>query len=607
MLYFCTELCLGRCILDIMHIGLWVFEFKQNKLRSPWMKVKKVGEKKKNLGSQRRTKFGEPEVVEDAATNLPGEQPNHCDNDIPNNFDLPPTDAEIPARKHRLDQEDETISIRCTPSRWCRIVNKLSEEQKEEVRALGFGNLFSLNCGRLRLKICRWLVENFDSKACAIHIHGRRFVINSSVFAGVLGISDHGDRIAISEDVPNKEFWGSKFPMTSRGIFLKDIEHRLKEMTTADDEFKISVGDFFKQPAQSEGQCDVGAHGATSRANEEPVTANKAHTKDGNQKSLNKSMSKLRESYMYDIRGCEKIYIPINDLRNYWYLVVVHLKKWLCEIWDSKPPRRKDDLTRLNQVSKLSLDIVLADEIVVAFPTTFSFTTFKMSYAKAPEQANGFDCGLLLCMFMDDNYPTPLQMKSFQSDCQRLVLARFLALFPGNNDLLSLKKNAQQQCTKLVANGKMRPPPMQKLRAFFQRLVVLQAVKRAMANQGTNARGGHCLFDGDFPEDNPDDHDYNMQNLEEDPDVEPSNQRSGMSQVLSDVQEMRLQMDTNHQTYMEEFAYMNARMDSFQRGLTDAGINIPYVQHRATGPSTGEPGSSSQSGPQDPTMPRQHL
>ncbi|KAK3222745.1 hypothetical protein Dsin_009770 [Dipteronia sinensis] len=89
--------------------------------------------------------------------------------------------------------------------------------------------------------------------------------------------------------------------------------------------------------------------------------------KNGDQNSLKKSLSKLRESYMYDLRRCEKMQ---------------------------------------------SLDIVLADEIVVAFPTTFSFTTFKMSYAKAPEQPNGFDCGLLLCMFMDDNYPTPLQMKS---------------------------------------------------------------------------------------------------------------------------------------------------------------------------------------------------
>ncbi|KAK3229781.1 hypothetical protein Dsin_001662 [Dipteronia sinensis] len=114
------------------------------------------------------------------------------------------------------------------------------------------------------------------------------------------------------------------------------------------------------------------------------------------------------------------------------------------------------------------------------------------------------------------------------------------------------------------------------------------------------------LFDGEFPDDDPDDHDYNEQNLDEDPDAEHADQMSGMSEFLSALQEMRLQIDTNHQAYMGEFAYMTARMDSFQRGLTDAGIHIPYVQRRATGPSTSEPGSSSQQAPQDPTMPRQH-
>ncbi|KAK3229788.1 hypothetical protein Dsin_001669 [Dipteronia sinensis] len=358
-----------------------------------------IGKTWRLLPIEEKAKFGEPEVVEVAATNLTGEQPHHCQNDISNNFNVPPTDEQIPPITNRLDYRDQTINTRCTPSRWCRIVNKLSEEQKQAIRALGFGNLLALNCGRLRLKICRWLVDNFDTKACSIHIHGRRFVINSSIFARVFGISDQGDPIAISGDVPNKDFWESKFSMTSRGIFLKDIEHCLEEMTTADDEFKvtlclfllgtilspsatdyihtgyliplsdvgkicmknwsswclsslcegiekfkinrpgmkkccisscvlflqlfyfhslrweppivdkaliptvcwtnvkikkcviwlhteggvgsnhISVGDFFKQPAQPEGQCDVGAHGATDRANEEPVTASNAHTK----------------------------------------------------------------------------------------------------------------------------------------------------------------------------------------------------------------------------------------------------------------------------------------------------------------------------------------
>ncbi|KAI9169384.1 hypothetical protein LWI28_011531 [Acer negundo] len=150
-------------------------------------------------------------------------------------------DEEIPGTKNHLGHEAKTINTRCTPSRWCRIVKKLSKERKQVVYVLRFGNLLALDCGCLRLKICRWLVDNFDTKSSSIDIHGRRFMLNSSVFARVLGISDLEDQISISGDVPNLDFWKSKFPISSRGIFVKDIEHSLKEMTMTDDEFKVTL------------------------------------------------------------------------------------------------------------------------------------------------------------------------------------------------------------------------------------------------------------------------------------------------------------------------------------------------------------------------------
>ncbi|TXG69876.1 hypothetical protein EZV62_004811 [Acer yangbiense] len=630
-----------------------------------------IGKTWNSLPYEEKAKFREPDVVQVIATNMPAEQPQHRDNDIPNNHDFPPMDEEIRGTRNHLGHEDQTINTRCTPFQWCRIVKKLSEEQKQVVRALGFGNLLALNCGRLRLKICRWLVDNFDTKACAIDIHGRRFAINSY------------------------------FAITSRGIFLKDIEHSLEEMTTADDEFKVTlclfllgtilypsaidyvqtgyliplgdvgsidvccflslhslqwdhpmvdksllpivcwtnvkirkcvtrlhiegglgtnqilVDDVFEQPAPAERQYDGVAHGETSHANQQPGSINNVHIKvrtvpslvdedtlnDDNheleslssnkrriiqtrltskrkpsrfqispyiagpvhastkyryglfrigiqlniydeqliiyifdkklpssevivdignlrvtrksfrtleptkfldseiinlipeyktimfksrssqlswflpttyayivftcaeeqQYTLQKSLSKLRESYMSDLRRCQKIYIPINDLCNHWYLAVIDLINRDCQIWDSIPPRRKEDLTRLNQVRKLmqSLDIVLADDITVAFPTSFSFTDFSILYAEAPNQPNGYDCGLFICMFMDDNCPAPIQMKS----------ARFLALFPGNTNLLTLKKNSQEHYNKSVSNNEvvprlnMRPPPMKKLKS----------------------------------------------------------------------------------------------------------------------------------------------
>ncbi|TXG63611.1 hypothetical protein EZV62_010605 [Acer yangbiense] len=773
------------------------------------------------LSIDEKAKFGQPDVVEVVARNMTGDQPHHRDNDIPNNSDLPPTDEDLPSIKNHPGHEDQTINTRCTPSQWCRIVKKLFEEQKEVVRAFRFGNLLALNCGHLRLKICQWLTDNFDTKTCSIDIHGRRFMINSSIFVRVLGISDQGDQISIYRDVPNIDYWKSKFAMTSRGIFLKDIEHCLEEMTTADNDFKVTlclfllgtifcpsatdyvqtgyliplrdvgsidtknwsswcfssfcegiekfqmnrqrmktccisgcvlflqlfylhslqwepsimdkavipvvcwtdvkirkcvirlhteggVGSnqvyilfrlriFFKQPTPSEGQYDATAHGQTCHANQGPVTGNNAQMKgiadvlhvvkeiqatlktelydirtnvnllyakfssaedknldkdlhktsnhqnsmhnmpqnpplpppppssqplsiptrqhpivdvssnntrplskhqqtiskstpswmkahiepplqDGNAPDLpmedqrtddhyyvppvltipslldedeqesqssnkrrfikTRSTSKQKPSRyqispyivvpvnastkyrygpfrigiqlnIYDeqlityifakdlpsfLQNCKEVIIDlghlqvkrksfrtlepykfvdseiINLITEYktmilkskrsqlsWFLPTNYgkqysLKNSLSRLWESY-------MYDLHKCEKMqSLDIVLADDIVVAFPTTFSFKKFTISDAKPPSQPNGYDCGLLLCMFMDDNYPTSLQMESFQSQCQRLLLARFLALFLGNSNILSLKKNAQEHYNKLVSNNEVMPP-----------------------------------------------------------------------------------------------------------------------------------------------------
>ncbi|KAI9156995.1 hypothetical protein LWI28_015221 [Acer negundo] len=150
------------------------------------------------LPIEERAKFGQAVDAEVAARNISAEQLDHQSFVIPNNSDFPPIDEEIPSTTNHLGHEAETINTRCTPSRWCRIVKNYPKSRN-------------------------------------------RFVLNSSVFARVLGISDFGDQISISGDVSNLDFWKSKFPITSCGIFLKDIEHSLEEMTTADDEFKVTL------------------------------------------------------------------------------------------------------------------------------------------------------------------------------------------------------------------------------------------------------------------------------------------------------------------------------------------------------------------------------
>ncbi|KAK2637488.1 hypothetical protein Ddye_032280 [Dipteronia dyeriana] len=148
---------------------------------------------------------------------------------------VPPIDETFVASEICMGNDDQIIKTRCTPSRLSQIVDRLSEEQKEAVRGLGFGNLLLL-----RRKICGWLVSNFDTISCSIYIHGKTFALHSSLFAHVMGVADIGDPINIYGGVPNKEFWESRFVITSRAIFIKDIETHLEKITTSDYEFKVT-------------------------------------------------------------------------------------------------------------------------------------------------------------------------------------------------------------------------------------------------------------------------------------------------------------------------------------------------------------------------------
>ncbi|KAI9192345.1 hypothetical protein LWI28_021476 [Acer negundo] len=169
------------------------------------------------------------------------------------------------------------------------------------------------------------------------------------------------------------DFWKSKFPITSRGIFLKDIERSLEEMTTTDDEFKlfylhtlqwdppiidkavfpvvcwinvkikkcvfklhtegvvrsnqISVEEFFKQPTQSNGQYNCAAPRETSQANQVPVTGNHAHMKgiaDVLQlvKEIQSTMKtelvdiRTKVSFLYDKFSLAEDKNPDNNLHN---------------------------------------------------------------------------------------------------------------------------------------------------------------------------------------------------------------------------------------------------------------------------------------------------
>ncbi|KAK3205823.1 hypothetical protein Dsin_019869 [Dipteronia sinensis] len=135
------------------------------------------------------------------------------------------------------DSNVQPFDTRCTPTRFCQMMSTFSDLQKDAVRDLGFGNLLMLNCGYLRRDLCAWLVNKFDTTTSTIELHGKSFILNSSIFSHVMGISDRWDTVNIDGAI--QDSWRTKFTITNRGIKLLHLEDLLKNNKTSDDDFKV--------------------------------------------------------------------------------------------------------------------------------------------------------------------------------------------------------------------------------------------------------------------------------------------------------------------------------------------------------------------------------
>ncbi|KAK1575087.1 hypothetical protein Q3G72_002470 [Acer saccharum] len=124
------------------------------------------------------------------------------------------------------------------------------------------------------------------------------------------------------------------------------------------------------------------------------------------------------------------------------------------------------------------------------------------------------------------------------------------------------------------------------------------------------------LHEEDLLEEDPVDIDYNDQNLEGDPNAGAGNQNPTMYQMMERMtsqletntkylQALNQQMNSNHQAYMGEFRNINERLDGFQRGLVNHGVNIPFTYRREARRVARGLGNSSHHATADPNIPPQ--
>ncbi|GAY49417.1 hypothetical protein CUMW_118920, partial [Citrus unshiu] len=78
---------------------------------------------------------------------------------------LPPGEkSKYITQSHRAEKvvEERKFLTRCAPDRFAAVVVQLTDDQREVVSEMGLDNLIKLNCGRLKRKLCCWLVQRTD-------------------------------------------------------------------------------------------------------------------------------------------------------------------------------------------------------------------------------------------------------------------------------------------------------------------------------------------------------------------------------------------------------------------------------------------------------------
>ncbi|XP_058198458.1 uncharacterized protein LOC131313981 [Rhododendron vialii] len=120
------------------------------------------------------------------------------------------------------------------------IVNKLNEQQRQAVTAIGLGGLLGLRCTRLNLELCEFLVHNFNPKSCSLDVHDRQINLTLKDVSDILGVRSNGCDIDVRGSLEGMESLHESVGVVNGVIPLDGLRKYLEDEKTVDagDEFK---------------------------------------------------------------------------------------------------------------------------------------------------------------------------------------------------------------------------------------------------------------------------------------------------------------------------------------------------------------------------------
>lgn len=131
------------------------------------------------------------------------------------------------------------LVTRCSPGRLFNVLQRLTSEQKDAVKSMGFGSLLGLRCRTLRRSLCLWLLERFNTARCSLEICGERIPLSPRDVEHVMGLAACGKDVVNSGPDDLITDLRHSYNATNRGISVRLLEERLAAPEAGED-FKRS-------------------------------------------------------------------------------------------------------------------------------------------------------------------------------------------------------------------------------------------------------------------------------------------------------------------------------------------------------------------------------
>ncbi|XP_010528520.1 PREDICTED: uncharacterized protein LOC104805598 [Tarenaya hassleriana] len=131
------------------------------------------------------------------------------------------------------------LVTRCSPGRLLNVIQRLTSEQKEAVKNMGFGGLLDLRCRTLRRSLCLWLLERFDTRKCCLKICGHCIPLHPKDVEHVMGLASDGKEVINSGPGDVISDLRLSYNATNHGISVHNLEEKLL-IPEAGEDFKRS-------------------------------------------------------------------------------------------------------------------------------------------------------------------------------------------------------------------------------------------------------------------------------------------------------------------------------------------------------------------------------